>query len=244
MRRIALPAALALAAGFAAAQTVDDVVSRYLEARGGLDRLRAVRSLRMTGRLRLPDLEAPLVLELKRPHKMRTVFTIEGRESVRAFDGQTAWVLPPVPGATPQLMPPDQAAEARAQADVDLSPLVDSKAKGFTLELAGRESLPGGETWKIVVRGGPGAPRTFFLDVSTHHVVRTEDLRELDGREVEFVSEVSDYRTVDGLVYPHRIRSGPKGRPEEWQQIEIDTIEVNPALDDARFTMPGGAPPR
>ena len=58
------------------------------------------------------------------------------------------------------------------------------------------------------------------------------------------MSEIGDYRTVDGLVFPHRIVTGPKGRPDDQQRVEFDKIEVNPALDDSRFTMPKAAPGR
>ena len=243
MRRWALAAVLVLGACGTGAETVDDVVANYLRARGGAERLRGVQTLRMTGRVVLPGIEAPLILELKRPDKVRTEFTVEGRKSVRAWDGQVAWVLSPLPGASPQPVPPDQAAELKAQADVDLSPLVDTEAKGFTVDVAGRESLPGGETWKLVVLGGGGSPRSLFVDVASHLVVRTEEVRTIEGKEVPFVTEVADYRTVDGLVYPHRLRSGPRDDPEAWQTLEIERIDVNPPLDNARFSPPRSVSP-
>jgi len=243
MRRAALALVLVLAACGTGAETVDEVVGQYLQARGGAERLRGVRTLRMSGSVSLPGIEAPLVLELKRPDKVRTEFTVEGRQSLRAYDGRQAWLLPPVPGAPPQPVPPDQAAELKAQADVDLSPLVDSEAKGFTVELSGREALPGGEAWKLVVSGGAEPPRTLFVDVGSHLVVRTEEVRTLEGKEVRFATEVGDYRPVDGLFYPHRLRSGPADAPETWQTVEIDRIDVNPPLDDARFSPPKAASP-
>ena len=139
-------------------------------------------------------------------------------------------------------MPADQAEEVRAQADVDLSPLVNSGAKGFTVELSGRETLPEGEAWKLVVLGGPNSPRTLFVSVDSHLVVRTEEVRTVEGQPVEFATEVTDYRTVDGLAYPHRLRSGPRDDPDAWQTVEIDRIDVNPPLDDARFSPPKGQP--
>jgi len=223
------------------AQTVDDVVRRYLEARGGIVKLRSVQSLRLTGLMDLPGVSAPFVLELARPGRMRTEFTVEGQKGVRAWDGRTAWEQLPLPGERPRPMSPEDAAEARAQADVDFSPLVDAAAKGYTIELIGRDRLPGGDTWKLVVRGNDIPPRTMHLDAKTHLVVQTVDRRDVDGRQVEFVTEVGDYRTVNGLVFPHRIDVGPKGSPER-QRLVIQRIEVNPPLDVARFAMPGGPP--
>ena len=236
---LAILVAPALLATAASAQTVEDVVRRYLDARGGLARLRSVQSLRLTGTLELPGIPAaPFTLELKRPNRMRTEFTIEGRQGVRAFDGQVAWSQPPVPGEPPRQMGPEDAAEAKAQADVDLSPLVDASAKGFTVELMGRDRLPGGETFRLVVRGGDTSPRTLQLDTRSHLVVRTEERRTVEGREIDFVTEVGDYRPEAGLVFPHRIELGPKGSAER-QRLVIRSVDVNPPLDDARFSLPG-----
>jgi hypothetical protein len=221
----------------ASAQTVDDVVRRYVEARGGAARLRAVQSLRLSGTMELGDVKAPFVLELQRPNRMRTEFVVQGQTAVQAFDGQQAWSQLPLPGEPPRPMGPEQAAEARAQADVDLSPLVDPAAKGFTIELEGRDRLPGGETWKLVARGREGPPRTLYLDASSHLVVQTIDVRTVEGKPVEFVTEVSDYRPQNGLVFPHRIEVGPRGKPER-QRLSIERVELNPPLDAARFAMP------
>jgi hypothetical protein len=233
-----------LAASAARAQTVDDVVRRYLEARGGLAKLHAVQSLRLTCTMELPGVSAPYVLELKRPDKMRTEFTVEAQKGVRAYDGRTAWEQLPLPGDPPRPMSPEDAAEARAEADVDMSPLVDAAAKGYTVELEGRDRLPGGETFKLVVRGKEGSPRTMYLDTRTHLVVQTLDVRQVDGKPVEFVTEVGDYRPEEGLLFPHRMEVGPRASPDQRQRLVVVKVEVNPPLDDARFSMPAARPGR
>jgi hypothetical protein len=156
---------------------------------------------------------------------------------VRAYDGQNAWEQRPLPGEKPRPMAAEEASEARQQADVDLSPLVDSATKGFAIELVGRDRLPGGETWKLVVRGREGPARTIHLDARTHLVVQTSDVRQIEGQPVEMVTEISDYRPLGGMVFPHRIELGPKGKPER-QRLLIQKVELNPALDARRFTMP------
>jgi hypothetical protein len=235
---------LLLAVGATArAQTVDDVVRRYLEARGGIVKLRTVQSLRLTGVMELSGVTAPFVLELARPGRMRTEFTVQGEKGVRAWDGKNAWEQLPLPGDRPRPMSPEDAADARAQADVDLSPLVDAAAKGYTIELVGRDRLPGGDTWKLLVRGSDVPPRTLQIDAKTHLVVQTVDTRSVDGHDVEFVTEVGDYRSVNGLAFPHRIEVGPKGSPER-ERLVIQKIEVNPPLDPVRFAMPASRPAR
>jgi outer membrane lipoprotein-sorting protein len=239
-----IAAILSLSPTSAHAQTVDDVVRRYVEARGGLARLHAVQTLRLTGTLELPGVSAPYVLELKRPNKMRTEFTVEGRQGIQAFDGHTAWKQLPLPGESPRPMDPDEAAEARAQADVDMSPLVDAAAKGYTVELEGRDRLPGGDTFKLLVQGKEGPPRTMHLDTRTHLVVEMLDRRLVDGKTVEMVTEIGDYRTVGGLAFPHRVEVGPRDAPDQRQRLVLEKVEINPPLDDAQFSMPPAPSPR
>ena len=243
--RLSLRAAALVAAGLAgssaSAQTVDDVVRGYLEARGGLARLRAVQSLRLTGTMQIDDVQAPFVVELARPNRMRTEFVVQGQTGVRAFDGEHAWARLPLPGEPPRPMSPEEAADARAQADVDMSPLVDAAAKGFTIELAGRDRLPGGEAWELIARAHAGSPRSLYLDVRSHLVVETIDTRSVDGQPVEFVTDVSDYRPVGGLVFPHRIEVGPRGKPER-QRLVIQRVEINPLIEPGRFAMPRTSP--
>lgn len=236
--RLAPFALLLLAASAAPAQTVDDVVRRYLQARGGIEKLHAVQTLRLTGTMEIPGVPpAPFVMELKRPRRMRTEFTVEGRTGVRAYDGTAGWAQLPLPGEPPRPMSPEDSAEARDQADVDLSPLVDAAAKGFSVELAGKDRIPGGETWHLVVRGAAGSPRAVHLDTKTHLAIASEETRMVEGRPVEFVTNVGDYRTVQGLAFPFRIEVGPKGALDR-QKLVLAKVEVNPPIDDARFAQP------
>ena len=237
--RVAALLVLALGARAAAGQTVDDVVRKYLVARGGAERLRAVQSLRLTGTMEVPGVPqaAPFTMELKRPHLMRTEFTIDGRTGIRAFDGREGWAQLPLPGEPPRPMSAEDAAEAKDQADVDLSPLVDAVAKGFAIELVGKDRIPGGETWRLTVKGAAGPPRTVHIDTKTHLVIATEETRMVEGRPMEFVTNVGDYRGVQGLQFPFRIEVGPKGTIDR-QKLVLTKVEVNPSLAADRFSMP------
>lgn len=237
--RVAALLVLALGARAAAGQTVDDVVRKYLAARGGAERLRAVQSLRLTGTMEVPGVPqaAPFTMELKRPHLMRTEFTIDGRTGIRAFDGREGWAQLPLPGEPPRPMSAEDAAEAKDQADVDLSPLVDAVAKGFAIELVGKDRIPGGETWRLTVKAAAGPPRTVHIDTKTHLVIATEETRMVEGRPMEFVTNVGDYRGVQGLQFPFRIEVGPKGTIDR-QKLVLTKVEVNPPLAADRFSMP------
>jgi hypothetical protein len=181
---------------------------------------------------------APFTPELKRPDRMRAEFAYLGLRGVRAYDGQRGWAIPAIPGRDrPEPLAPAELKEAREQADIDLSPLVDYQAKGHQVELVGRERVEGKEAFKLKVTLRDGSVRTLYLDAKNCLPIRTEDTRPLDGAPVEFVTETSDYRSVEGIQFAHFLAIGPKGSPER-QKITFDRIEVNVPLDDARFQMP------
>ena len=70
---IALGLGIALAAP-AAAQGVDEIIAKHVDAMGGMEKIKSVKSVRMTGTMGLGQgIEAPIVLEIKRPNALRRV---------------------------------------------------------------------------------------------------------------------------------------------------------------------------
>ena len=151
MRAIVAAAVLAVAASCAAGQTADELIAKNIAARGGLEKLKAVQTMRLTGTMKVGDDAMPSILELKRPNKSRWQFTFEGQAAIQAFDGQSGWMLMPFAGMTePQAMSPEEKQEAEQQADLD-GPLVDYKAKGSAIELVGHDPAMRPEDWKLKV---------------------------------------------------------------------------------------------
>lgn len=244
MRRL-LPLALAAAALSLplAAETVDEVIAKNVAARGGLDRIRAVRSLRMTGTMSMgPGMEAPMVLELARGNRMRMEFTVEGKKGIQTFDGTSGWTLMQFMGQTEaEAMPAEAVKDVVEQTDID-GPLVDYQKKGHQVELVGRDQAAGADAWHFRVTLKNGVVREIWIDATTGLEVRGEGRREMGGRTMEAETSLGDYRTVEGLQFPHRIEGGPKGSRQK-QTITITKIEVNPTIEDSRFGKPTTARP-
>ncbi|MCL4818861.1 MAG: hypothetical protein KJ067_06955 [Vicinamibacteria bacterium] len=222
----------------ASAQTLDEILAKNLEARGGADKIKAVKTMRITGRMTVgPGLEAPVVMEFKRPARMRMDFTFQGMTGTQAFDGKGGWQVMPFQGnPNPEPMSPDDIKDAEEQADID-GPLVDWKAKGHSVELVGKEKVEGTDAWKLKITMKGGDVRHVFLDADAYLEIRGEGKRKIRGTEVETEQTISDYKEVGGLVMPHAFEGGPKGSPMR-QKITVDKIELDVDIDDARFAMP------
>jgi outer membrane lipoprotein-sorting protein len=228
----------ALAAAPASAQTLDEILAKNATARGGLDKLKAVQTMRLTGTLTVgPGMEAPFVLEQKRPNLMRMEFTLQGMTGIQAFDGKSGWQLMPFSGRKdPEPMPEDQLKQVQEQADFD-GPLIDAKAKGNTVELVGKEKVEGSDAYKLKLTLKNGDIRYMYLDADSYLEIRSEGKTTIRGTEVEGEGTVGDYKEVAGLMVPHAMESGQKGSPQKMK-MTISKVELNVPLDDARFKMP------
>ena len=113
-----------------------------------------------------------------------------------------------------------------ASADFE-GPLVDYKAKGNKIELAGKEKVGKRLAFKLAISMKNGENRIDFIDSKTHLEVKWQGLA--NGN--IFESHFRDYREVRGLMYAFEIDSGS-------QKIVLDKVEVNPKLDPARFSKP------
>ena len=72
--RYALATCLAClcAANAAFAQTADELVAKNTAAKGGIEKIKAIRTLRMTGRLQQGDFSATIGQEQKAPNLLRS----------------------------------------------------------------------------------------------------------------------------------------------------------------------------
>jgi outer membrane lipoprotein-sorting protein len=224
-----------------AAQTVDEVVARNIEARGGAARIKAVTSLRMTGHMTIaPGLEAPSVLEMKRPGRMRLDLELPEFTATQVYDGEQGWELLPFRGdREPRALRPEDAASAAERADMD-GPLVDYRDKGHHLELLGREPVDGRDAFKLRLTLKNGHEQTVYIDAASYLEIRGESTRNVEGTQIVSEQKIGDYREVGGLLFPHSFENGVKGRPQR-QRVTIETIEIDVPIDDARFAWPADA---
>jgi outer membrane lipoprotein-sorting protein len=220
---------------------VDELLAKFYEANGGLAKMKAVNTIRVTGTVSIgPGVESPFTQERKRPGMSRMEFTFQGMTGIQAFDGQKTWSVMPFMGKKdPEVGTDEDNKNAQDDADFD-GALVDYKTKGHTIELAGKEPVEGADAYKLKVTKKNGNIEYDYLDAETYLLVKTEGKVKRRGTEVEGETTYSDYKEVDGLMQPFAMESGAKEMPQK-QKFTFTKIELNVSLDDARFAVPAGA---
>ena len=223
-----------------AGQSLDDIVARSIEARGGQEKILALQSVRMTGQMILGEsLEAPFSWEWKRPGKFRVELTLQGKTAIQAFDGKQAWMVAPFAGKLePELLSAEVTRAMASEADFD-GHLVNHEAKGHKLSLLPDGEVNGVKVHRVLAELDTGNLFLYSLDAETFLVVQTESRTFLGETQVESVSLFADYRKVGDLLFPYSLEARLKTQPD-GRKMTIGEIQIDPVLDDSRFAFPGG----
>lgn len=237
------------------AQTVDDLVKRHIEARGGYEKLKAIQTIRFTRTVATPFSSVKLILLKKRPNLIRWEQTPKGQTVAipRAINATGAWDTAAGGKVVPR--PEPMASEGR-EIDGDFDGLlVDWKDKGHVVTFEGTEPASAGGLHKLQVTTKSGASRYVYLDPGTYLEVRQTgrvslgpDPRTKEMRYNEVAFTFSDYKDVDGVKFPFAIdeeRTG--GGITQSFATFTEKIELNVPIDDTMFAAPapsGGAQQR
>jgi len=229
-------------AALASAQTAEELVAKNLQAKGGVEKIKAIKTLRIRGKLQQDGFRAEMSQDAKAPDLLRQNFTIQGMSQIVAYDGATGWQISPFQGRKdPELLGEDQLRGVLEDADF-YGPLVDYRQKGNKVEYIGHGELDGDDVYRLKVTLKNGDIIYYDLDPDTSLEIRTEKQMFIRGAVHESVTELGSYKLVNGVYFPFSMVSGSKNNPSGRAKISIDSIEANVSLPDAEFHMPAAPP--
>ncbi len=225
----------------AVGQSVDEIIAKNIHARGGLEKLESVRSIRTTAKFTQGSFRADVLQENKRADKVREEFIIQGMAQVQAYDGKQGWQISPFGGRKdPELLSQDDLKSLVVDADID-GPLIQYKEKGHKAELVGHDSMEGTDCFKIKLSMKNGDVRYYYLDTDSYLELKIEIQTTIRGALQESELYYGDYEEVNGIFYPFNIEQGQKGSSSR-SQISVEKIEQNIPLEDTLFSMPMSKP--
>lgn len=222
--------------------TVDALVAKNIEAKGGIEALRAVQSLRFKGKMLVNQgqIELTFTQTKKRPGQIRTEAMLQGMTLVQAYDGTEGWKISPFGGRKdPEKMSADDAKSLIEDAEIE-GPLIDWEAKGSTVEYLGPEDVDGTLAHKLKVTRKNGDVSYVYLDPDHFLEIRILTQRIEQGAQVEVETDLGEYEKVAGVYFPFSIESGPKGSLDK-QKIILEKGEANVEADAAQFKFPATA---
>jgi len=224
---------------FTQCQTPEELVDKNIQAKGGMEKIKAIHSLHMSGKLTGGGgFTATVTQDGMRPNLVRETFSLQGMTGVQAYDGTVGWQIQPFGGhKDPELMGDDDVRDLLRDADFD-GPLVDYREKGNTVEYLGHDVVDGDDALRLKVTLKNGDILYYYLDPDTYLEIRKEIQEFIRGSIREKVVDLGSYKPVAGVMYPFSIASGPKNRPDAAQTTTLEKIEVNVPLATSEFELP------
>src|SRR5215510_3855430 len=135
MRKILLTlAGLAMFAVPAVAQTADEIVTKYIKAMGGMDKIQAIKTLKRSGKyIGGGGFEAVVAQENQRPNLVREEFVFQNLTGVNAYDGRAGWKIEPWGGKKdPEALGEEELKSIVEDADFD-GPVVNDQREGKSI---------------------------------------------------------------------------------------------------------------
>jgi hypothetical protein len=234
--------ALIVATAFAQGKsqpTVDELVAKTIEAKGGAAALRNLQTLRLNGKMLVQQGQIQLAyMQIKkRPDEVRSEASLQGMTQIEAYDGKEGWrVLPFFGRRDPERMSADDVKALVEDAEME-GPLIDWQAKGNAVEYLGTEDVDGTPAHKLKVVRKNGDVSLVYLDPDYFLEIRILTQRTRHGAYEEVETDLGDYDKAGGVFVPTSIEFGRKGAPDK-QRIIIDKVEANVPVDDTIFHFP------
>ncbi len=238
--------ALLVAVGFRGqAQTADEILDNYFENIGGKENFKSLEGIKINAKVNQQGTEIPLEIYQMADGRQMTVVKLQGQEIKQGvYDGETLW------STNFQTMKPQKSdAETTANFKLNTNDFPDSfldyKAKGYTVELVGTETVEGTETFKVKLVKEPltidGETKEdisyYFFDAENFVPIALEsEIHQGPMKGQTRYVTFSDYQEVDGLYFPFSITQGIKNQGS--QPISMESIELNPEVDPAVFDYP------
>jgi len=212
----------------ALSQTVDEIINKHMEARGGIEKLKALQSMAMQGTMVQGGVDVEMKYYYVQGKASKVEFTAAGQSGYNIVTDKGGWVFNPFMGHTAaEEMPADQLKDAQVQLDIQ-GPLVDYKTKGNTVEYLGKENSQGLEYHKLKLTRANGKVVTYYLN-KDYLISKTISTALIQGAEQEVTTEYSDYRKIpEGYVIAFK-------RASRGTEISFDKAEINPKIDESVF---------
>ena len=216
------------------AQSVDDIINKYVEARGGKDKLNAIRSVYMEGSRQMMGNEVLVKATMVQSKLFRTDFEVGGTTGYTIVTPTEGWSFIPMQSPKVEPISSDRLKTMQGQLDM-LGPLIDYEAKGNKAELQGKETIEGKEAYKIKIIMSTGKEATYYIDTKTNLLIQSRQMSAARGNNApqEIITNYSDYKLFDGIMFPQTIANPGAGMM--GGSTTFDTIVINKAIDEGQY---------
>lgn len=220
----------------AALLSADQILDKYLRAVGGAEAIQKISSRVQKGKVNFGERKFPVEVFTQAPDKRTSVMHLPSGDSITAYDGHNGWLA--APGRPVHEM--SGADLAAAQLDADLHFPVNVKNMFSNLTVERTEKLGDRQVYVLSALREGQPPVKFYFDEQSGLLLRLLRYAESPlGRNPTQI-DYADYRDAAGVKTPYR---WTVARPGGRFSIQVEEMQQNVAIDDAKFSRPTAATP-
>ena len=212
------------------AQTVDEIISKHIEAIGGKEKLSEVKSLYIENSMEVMGNSAPFTeyILVGKGYKSETDFN--GSKIVSCVTDKAGWSINPMMGsANAEAMPDAMYNSSKSQIYIGAN-LIDYAAKGCKAELAGKED----GNYKIKITDGVNE-FYYFVDPTSYYLTKSIVKSEMMGQTVDVITTFSDYKKTDFGIVLAFTKNVDMGMFQ--LAAKVNKVEVNKEIDANIFEI-------
>jgi hypothetical protein len=213
------------------------VLDKYVEVTGGKAAYNKIKSTTTKGVVRLTaqNLTGKFYIFAKAPNKMHSLqeFANIGK-SEQGYDGKVAWGRDPFNGL--RTLEGQELAQIKTFATFNI--FARWREVYRKVEMIGIRKVGARSTYAIRLTPATGKPTVQYHDTKTFLVLRSDTVQDSPQGSIPVESYFEDYRVVDGIRTPFKVRS----RLAAAELLTtITEVKNNVPIDDARFSKPDAA---
>lgn len=213
------------------AQSVDEIVSKYVDALGGKDVINSVKSVVIESTVDVMGNEVPSTTYILNGKGFKTETDFNGTKIIQCITDHGGWAINPMAGqSTPTALSSDQVKASQAQLQIG-GPLFDYVGKGNKVEFIGKDTAD----YKLQVTAG-SLNVTYYINMKTYLVDKLINKISVNGQNIETTIAYSNYKKTDvGYLMAW---SQELNTPQISLNISYKKVDVNKTIDPAIFEMP------
>ena len=213
---------------------VDYIINKYIEARGGLEKIKEIDSKIFIGHYIEPGYNWLMDAQVKQKRPYYRVVGDTSRGFAEGFDG-SSWEYFREKGFIRTTGEAEAATRRGSEFDVSL---IEYENKGHYVELLGHKIINGTNTYEIEVTLNDGWKKIYYIDTSSYLIIALRKAMPLHavGDDIDYLVTVTDYRQVNDVLYPFTQIERDFHSNKMISSTIWDTLIVNEELPDSVFS--------
>jgi phosphotransferase system IIB component len=216
------------------AQTLDEVLAKYVTAIGGKENIKKINSVYIENTLQVMGQESSSKMVILNGKGSKTISDIMGQKMVQCYTDKSGWMINPMMGSSEPADMPSEQYNAGKSSIYAADPLSFWSDGGYKAELAGKEKVGAADAFKVKLVSPENVTTYYFIDATTYYPVQMTMTVDAGGQSMNMTTTFSDYRKTDsGIIMPFSTEVDYGGQFNI--SLKTKKIEYNKAVDPAIF---------